>query len=917
MPISKLSPDEQPAYLKAILNAMAEGFYAVDTENKITVCNTAFLKMLGYDSAEDVIGKSLYSEAISSPLYNVILTGEPRHIPYEIFYRRDGSPFPVEYRAEPMFQNGILKGAVCTFTDITDRLKTEGELKIARDQVADVADRINIALDSGMILGSFNWDIQRDIMKGDGRFAKLFSVDPDTLVTGIPISRAVGQIHPEDVDQVSKKIQHTIDYGGLYDAEYRVAQDNDWLWVHASGRVERNDAGTPIMFSGVISDVNARKIIELSYRDAQEQLMLAQEAAGVGLFVVDIPNNTITASPEFFRMYGLPYTPLPVSPTIFEEICLPEDRNIASSVKTRQDGSAALNVEYRVKRISDGAIRWISRRSRIVKDVQGKPIKMMGATVDVTQGKLAAAELQESRDQYQYLFNNIDDGFCVIEMIFDHANNPVDYRFLEVNPAFEKHTGVINAVGKRMREIAPDHEDDWFEIYGTVARTGQPIRFKNHAAALDRDFELYAFRSGKPEQHRVAVLFQDITVQERSKKALEVAKIQAETANIAKTEFLANMSHEIRTPMNAIIGIANILSMSSPLSDKQRQFISTLQSSADGMLDLVNDLLDISKIESRTMELESIPFSMNQILQEVTSMMSVRVREKGLTFTHDNQNIAHKVFEGDPTRLRQIILNLCSNAIKFTEFGNVHVSISTDPGKTPGTEMVCIGVKDTGIGIAADKLESIFQKFMQADTSINRKYGGTGLGLAITKTLCEAMGGSITVESSPGKGSLFQACIPLRVLQESALKLHEPHPDLHEHHGIFAENNRPTLLLVEDYEPNVLVARILLEGFGYTVDHASNGIEAVEKARTTNYAALLMDVQMHGMNGLEATRLIRAYEKTNDLPAVPIIGMTAHALAGDRERCLGVGMNDYISKPFNPDELNAKIHALIRKPHTL
>ena len=388
---------------------------------------------------------------------------------------------------------------------------------------------------------------------------------------------------------------------------------------------------------------------------------------------------------------------------------------------------------------------------------------------------------------------------------------------------------------------------------------------------------------------------------QQTQKDLQVALEKAQSANIAKTEFLTNMSHEIRTPMNAVIGLVHILGKSKPLTAKQAEFIETLQLSADSLLSLINDLLDISKIESRTIELENIPFSLTHLIQEVISIMSVRTKEKGLTFTTDAQFASPHLFMGDSARLRQIILNLCSNAMKFTDEGGVHISITSESGEEDDTEIVRIAVKDSGIGIPSDRLEDIFQKFVQADTSISRKYGGTGLGLTITKTLIEIMGGTISVESTLGEGSIFTVNLPLKITKEEQPKLLSQ--------IIQSENSSdyPHVLLVEDYAANILVATTFLEQSGYSYDLAKNGIEAVERAKQGNYIAVLMDVQMHGMDGFEATRQIREYEKNSGKQPALIIGMTAHALAGDRERCISAGMNDYISKPFDHESLRKKL----------
>ena len=391
---------------------------------------------------------------------------------------------------------------------------------------------------------------------------------------------------------------------------------------------------------------------------------------------------------------------------------------------------------------------------------------------------------------------------------------------------------------------------------------------------------------------------------------LESEKINAEQANLAKTEFLANISHEIRTPMNAVIGLARILADSKPLTERQKQFIHTLQISADGLLALINDMLDITKIESRNLELETIPFSFTSMLEEVISMMSVKALEKGIVFTLSQEGVNEKHFLGDPGRIRQILLNLCSNAVKFTDHGTIFIHVHCTDTEATHCKNIRLSVRDSGVGIPADKLESIFHKFVQADSSITRKFGGTGLGLAITKMLTEAMGGTIAVSSVEGQGSEFVVNFLLPLASDQPAPA-QPH---------VMEFTPPvlnySLLLVEDYEPNILVATIYLDNMGYQYDVARSGIEAVEKARSNNYAVIIMDVQMPGMNGFEATQMIREFEAQRGSSKTPIIGMTAHALAGDRERCLAAGMDDYIPKPVNQDELQSKLEFYCNQTHS-
>lgn len=383
---------------------------------------------------------------------------------------------------------------------------------------------------------------------------------------------------------------------------------------------------------------------------------------------------------------------------------------------------------------------------------------------------------------------------------------------------------------------------------------------------------------------------------------------KAEQANNAKSEFLANMSHEIRTPMNAIIGLTYILAQGKASPERRKEFLNTLQLSASSLMELINDLLDISKIENESVELETIPFNLKQLLHEIVSIMNVRAVEKKIELQFEFSPELEGHFIGDPTRLKQIIMNLVGNSVKFTEQGTVTLKAGMTSKKSSQKTIVNIDIIDTGIGISAGKMHGLFNKFSQADSSITRKYGGTGLGLAITKKLVELMDGEINVVSEPKKGSTFTVRIPYlrghldNTPQKSVVKAEA-----------LPKANIQRVLLAEDSPANIMVATSILEMLGYEYDTAGNGEEALEKFKAKRFDLLLMDVQMPKLDGYSATKLIRQFEASNSNGRTPIIGITAHALADDRDKCIQAGMDDYLSKPFRQEQLEEKINQVLNK----
>lgn len=394
------------------------------------------------------------------------------------------------------------------------------------------------------------------------------------------------------------------------------------------------------------------------------------------------------------------------------------------------------------------------------------------------------------------------------------------------------------------------------------------------------------------------VTFRDMSLQKAAEEELRKAKELAEDAAKTKANFLATMSHEIRTPLNGVIGTATLLS-DTTLDATQQEYVGTLKRSAEVLLSLINDILDFSKMDAGKLTLESIPFAPTALINDLNSMFQSQFEQKELKAHYQLDDKLPTWLLGDEHRLRQVLINLIGNALKFTERGEVSVYVKL-VGVLGNQCRIRFSVQDTGIGISTVAQARLFEAFTQADGSTTRQFGGTGLGLSISKKIVELMKGKLQVESTEGQGSRFFFDILLSKTDSPISSPIKPSMTT----TVSVEGKK--LLLVEDNKINQLVAGKLLEKFGYAYDIAENGLQAVEKVTTNHYDAILMDCQMPVLDGFEATQRIRQLEQTGSQHR-PIIGLTANALAGDREKCLACGMDDFTTKPIKLDELASKL----------
>ncbi len=386
----------------------------------------------------------------------------------------------------------------------------------------------------------------------------------------------------------------------------------------------------------------------------------------------------------------------------------------------------------------------------------------------------------------------------------------------------------------------------------------------------------------------------DIT--QRKRDAEELVRLQK-----AKEQFLANISHEIRTPINGIAGMANLLS-NNPSREERETYLNAIIHSADNLKVIINDILDLAVIESGKLKFEKIAFNLKDLVPSIVSTFTYQSREKKISLDYSIEEKLNKILLGDPVRLNQILINLISNAVKFTHRGSIHIHCSIER-EQKGSCWVRIEVKDTGVGIPFEKLNTIFESFSQADASVTRKYGGSGLGLTIVKQLVELQDGKITVRSEENIGSTFIALIPYAIGRTKDLTDFLLKENLR--HGISNTSRQLHVLLVEDNDINRLYAKSILKNWQCRTDTAENGLVALEQIKNYRYDVILMDVQMPVMDGYETTKAIRMMDKPQC--DVPIIALTANATKTDIEKCVAAGMNDYLSKPFTPEDLHSKL----------
>jgi PAS domain S-box-containing protein len=898
---------------EALVELNPNPIFRKDLEGRYVQFNRAWERMTGRKRA-DWIGKSSYEMAAPEAAARYAeadrkLLADPDSVSRQEarITARDGTVFDVIISKGVLKRaDGTLAGFIGTMTDFTEVKRLTEELSFQREQL----ELVNRSAQAGV------WD--RHMGSGrtycSPRFYEMAGQPPGADLGVMMADGAL--VHTDDRARfIAARDAHFQRQTPSFRCEFRLQRpDGSTLWVDGRGLATFDADGKPVRFTGSVVDISARKAAQAELERQREQLELVNHSSQAGVWDRVLPAGPTHLSPRFLEMLG--YAPQDDVESKFGTGYLihPDDREHMLAVRQQHFDrvTSHFNCEYRLRR-GDGSYLWVNGRGVATFDAQGRPVRFTGSVIDISARKAAQAELERQREQLELVVDSSQAGIWDTDLIGGRTI---------VSPRYREIMGMSGeeADGPTERVVDRVHPDDEARVHAArnlvLAQGGifdEEFRMRRSDGAyvwINARGKTVHDAGGRAVRFAGAIV--DITVRKEAEAALLAANAAALEAARAKSTFLATMSHEIRTPLNGVIGSAGLL-VDTRLNSEQREYVDTIRNSGAQLLSLINDILDFSKIESGQMELEDEPFEVAAVIEDAFDLIAENARAKRLELLHDLTPEAPRWVRGDITRVRQVLINLVANAVKFTDKGEVCVTVSVlghkpAPARADAEAPLQLefAVRDTGIGIPADKLPRLFNAFSQVDASTTRKYGGTGLGLAICQRLVEMMGGTIRAESEEGRGSSFIFSIRTRA---APVPRSRRQPD-----GDFAGKR---VLVVDDYPTNRRILRAQCGSWGLAADEAASGPEALAKISNaqeagTPYAAVISDMLMPDMDGLDVAAALAAFRARHQV-ALPLIILSS---AGKAEAFEGRPVPEdwieaYLMKPARQSQIyNALLDAL-------
>ncbi len=902
--IEKNRNEEQ---LLTVLSCLGDGLITTDLLGRITFMNPAAEEITGW-SHENASGKLFEEvlhlanadtlEKINSPIKQALEEGKIVGLPKNSAILFDERLKYISASFAPIVRESKTLGVVVVFREITRIKKEEKALLIERDNlkvVFEASPSGKAIVDRNLIIRKINETLLKVLNKeceevlgkrfGDGTKCP-YCTDLSCGNT-LYCNECLVSSYVEKVFETGES------YVGINIGYYTREEDSDRsLWRKYDFVPIEIDHEPCVMVD--VENITEQKRNEETLVRVNDFYMRMFENFPAYIFRTDIEGNVIYMSNNWIELVG-DFIEGNID-KIWSEYLHPDDKKKFFRLR------GAAYKKYKpyeiVVRImnSTGSYRWINIFHRPVYNMENRIDGFIGMALDIHDKKEMEDELANSESRYRALFKNMHAGFAYHKALYDKDGRLQDLQFILFNDAYRDMflKERDNVTGLLYSDIFPNGVGDLVHNRAAFEEVLKERKSVHYDEIYFTTFKRwYSFSLFSPEEGYLAIIIHDIDEKKKAGILLKDAKEQAEKANQAKSEFLANMSHEIRTPANGIVGMIE-LTLLTDLTYEQKANLMTAKHCVDSLLNVINDILDFSKMEAGKMAIKKENFNIKKLLDEITKTHYFRASEKKLDLFYAFSSNINPYLIGDSFRLQQILNNLINNAVKFTEQGSITVEVK---GLSATDTMIELqfSVKDTGIGIAPENMDLLFKSFSQVDGSNTRKYGGTGLGLVISKQLVEIMGGRIWVESKKGIGSVFSFVIPFEIGRRTENKIIT---DTIQQDIMM---NNMSVLIVEDDSVNQQVISCMLKEKGCQTDFACNGLEALEAYDKKEYDIILMDILMPIMDGVEAARLIR--EKEAGRKHTPIIAITAHALRGDRERFLKLGMDEYIAKPIKMEEL--------------